>query len=61
MNILQGEALKAQLQTDFDAFLQWRADRVALAARYLTDGRLVTLDQLLAEAELAGAPATVAA
>jgi len=58
---LQGDALKAQVQNDFDAFLQWRADRVALAARYLAEGRLVTLDQLLAEAELAAFPATVAA
>lgn len=47
---LEGEALTKRLSTDFDTFLEQRAKLVALAARHLGDGRLVTLEQLLAEA-----------
>ena len=48
---LEGEALAAKLRPDFDAFLEQRATLVALAARHLTEGRLLTLEPLLSEAK----------
>lgn len=50
---LEGEALVARLEKDFDAFLERRASLVVLAARHLTDGRLLTLEQLMTTAEAA--------
>lgn len=61
---LEGDALAARLRPDFEAFLERRAALVAAAARNLADGRLVTLEQLLAEAKPpaeAGAAAIAAA
>lgn len=55
---LEGEALAARLRPDFDAFLEQRAALVALAARHLTEGRLLTLEQLLAEAQAASGSAS---
>ncbi|MFD2365807.1 DUF262 domain-containing protein [Pseudoduganella sp. GCM10020061] len=51
---LRGDALAARLRTDFDRFLESRAALVALAARYLAEGRVLTLEQLLREAKNAG-------
>jgi len=50
---LEGEALVARLEKDFDAFLERRAILVVLAAQHLTDGRLLTLEQLMTAAEAA--------
>lgn len=50
-NPLEGEALVARLRPDFEAFLDQRAALVALAAKHLTEGRLLTLEHLLAEAK----------
>ena len=44
---LQGEPLKAKLNQDFERFLAERANLVATAAQYLSDGRLLSLEQLL--------------
>jgi hypothetical protein len=55
---LEGEALAARLRPDFDAFLERRATLVAMAARHLTEGRLLTLEQLLAEAQAASGTAS---
>lgn len=44
---LDGDALAARLRPDFEAFLAYRATLVATAARYLTEGRVVTLEQLM--------------
>lgn len=57
---LEGEALVARLRPDFDAFLEQRAALVALAAKHLTDGRLLTLEQLHAEAKGAAETASTA-
>lgn len=43
---LEGEALAARLRPDFEAFLERRATMVAVAARELTAGKLLTLEQL---------------
>lgn len=56
---LEGEALTARLQTDFDAFLEQRASLVAFAARHLADGNLLTLEQLMAEPKPQPADASV--
>jgi hypothetical protein len=47
---LVGAELETRLRADFDAFLEARATLVAVAARNLAEGRLVSLDQLTAEA-----------
>jgi hypothetical protein len=57
---LEGEALVVRLEKDFDDFLERRATLVVLAAQHLTTGRLLTLEQLMAEAKTAagaGVPA----
>jgi hypothetical protein len=58
---LEGDALTTRLRADFDRFLEGRAALVAVAARHLADGRVLTLEQLLGEAKKAGADAQVAA
>jgi Protein of unknown function DUF262 len=58
---LKGDALTTRLRSDFDRFLEGRAALVAVAARHLADGRMLTLEQLLGEAKNAGADALVAA
>jgi hypothetical protein len=58
---LQGEALADRLRGDFDRFLEARAALVAVAARHLADGRVLTLEQLLNEAKAAGTDASAAA
>ena len=50
---LEGAALVARLGQDFDAFLERRATLVVLAAQHLTDGRLLTLEQLMTSAQAA--------
>lgn len=54
---LEGEALVARVGQDFDAFLERRAALVVLAAQHLTDGRLLTLEQLMSAAQTAAAAA----
>lgn len=46
---LEGQALADRLRKDFDEFLDARARLVATAARFLTDGKVLTLEQLLSE------------
>lgn len=58
---LEGDALATRLRSDFDRFLEGRAALVAVAARYLSDGRVLTLEQLLGEAKKLGAEAQAAA
>jgi hypothetical protein len=58
---LVGEALTLRLKPDFDGFLEARAQLVATAARHLASGRLLSLEQLLAEVKQAGAGAPAAA
>lgn len=58
---LAGDALANRLRQDFDAFLEHRAALVAVAAGHLTNGRLLTLEQLLAEAKSSGGDAQAAA
>lgn len=60
-SVTQGEALNIRLRGDFDRFLEGRAALVAVAARHLADGRVLTLEQLLGEARKAGPDAQVAA
>lgn len=52
---LVSEALTVRLRPDFDSFLEARAALVATAARHLASGRLLSLEQLLAEVKAAGA------
>jgi hypothetical protein len=50
---LEGAALGARLGPDFDAFLEGRATLVLLAAHHFTEGRLLTLEELMAAAKTA--------
>jgi len=50
---LQGASLSTKLSKDFDAFLDQRATIVANAVTHLADGRLITLESLLAEVNAA--------
>jgi hypothetical protein len=51
---LTGDALAVRMRQDFDGFLEGRAALVATAARHLVSGRLLSLEQLLAEVKQAG-------
>jgi hypothetical protein len=44
---LKGEVLAEKLKPDFEAFLAWRARRVALAATNLANGELPTGKDIL--------------
>jgi len=46
---LVGADLESRLRADFDLFLEARAALVAATAKHLADGRVLSLDQLLAE------------
>lgn len=50
-NPLEGDALKARLGRDFDDFLERRSTLVEVAAGHLANGRQLSLESLLAEAE----------
>lgn len=53
-NPLSGTALSDKLGADFSGFLNWRAQRVALAAAKLAEGSLPGIEVLMAEAAQAG-------
>jgi len=54
---LKGEALAPKLKADFEKFLEWRAQRVAIAARFLADGELPVGKDVLALGTKAGSAA----